>query len=371
MVDKRLNKLAKVLVNYSLRLKKGDFFLIDSHTVSEPLVKEVFKEALLVGANPIITPLNAHPYEECNEILLKYGSDEQISFVNPASRLLVDKIDAFLTIWGDLNTKSLNNIDPAKMKLRSKARKEVQETYMRRMGDGSLRWCGTQYPTYAAAMDADMSLSEYEEFVFSAGYINTDDPESEWKRIHEHQQKYVDFLNGKSKIEVKAKDTHLTIDVSGREWINCDGRVNFPDGEVFTSPVENSINGHIRFSYPAIYMEREVEDVTLEFKDGVVVSAKAKKGEDFLNEILHTDEGASRVGEFAIGTNYNITKFTKNMLFDEKIGGTIHMAVGASIMEAGGKNVSAIHWDMLCDMKDGGEIYADGELFYKDGKFLI
>ncbi len=366
MVDPRIAKLAKVLVNYSLKLKKGDLFVIEGYTICEPLALEVYKEALAAGANPILMPI----FEEFKEILLRNGSEEQIAYSNPITLETMKKADALLTIWAETNTKSLTSIDPIKLNLMAKGRKQIMEVFHERLEKGEMRWCGTQYPTYASAMDANMSLAEYEEFVFGSGYMDSVDPTKEWLRIHDEQQRLVDYLNTKKKIKVKSKDTHLTFSTEGRKWENCDGTVNFPDGEVFTSPVEDSMNGHVRFSYPAIYMNREVEDVELTFENGRVVSAKAKKDEAFLNEILKTDDGAKAVGEFAIGTNYNIKQFTKNTLFDEKIGGTIHIAVGASVGETGGKNKSAIHWDMICDMHEG-EIYADGELFYKDGKWII
>ncbi len=367
MRDSRIEKMAKVLVNYSLNLQKGETFAIGANTVTEPLMLAVYKEALLAGANPIMVPIIA----DAAELLLKHGTDEQLECVNPIERLLFEDFDAILTIWGEENTKALSNVDPSKISKRSKARADIIKTYMERMGSGKLKWCGTQFPTYSAAMDADMSLMEYEDFVFGACFIDCEDPVAEWKKFHDIQEKYVEYLNTKSHFEVKSKDSHITFSTQGRKWNNCDGRVNFPDGEIYTSPVEDSINGVVRFSFPAVYMNREVEDVELTFKDGKVVKATAKKGEDFLNSVLDTDEGARMVGEFAIGTNNNIKKFTKNILFDEKLGGTIHIAVGGGFPEIGGKNVSAIHWDLICDMKDGGEIYADGELFYKEGKFLI
>jgi len=367
LADIRISKLAKLLVNYSLRLKKGDTFVIQSKIACTPLVKEVYKEALIAGAHPIVF---VNP-EDLNEILYKYGSDEQISYVPPYSIDLIKNIDAFLTIWGEYNTKSLTNIDPAKMKIRSQALGEYNKIFMERIGDGSLRWCGTEFPTNGCAMDAEMSLSEYEDFVYGAGHIDADDPVAHWKKVHDEQQRLVEILNTKSEFEVISKDTHLKLSTKGRTWENCDGRVNFPDGEIFTSPVEDSMNGYIRYTYPAIYGGREVEDIRLTFKDGKVVDAKASKGEDYLLQMLDIDNGSRYVGEFAIGTNYDIKKFTKNILFDEKIGGTIHIAIGAGMPECGGKNVSSLHWDMICGMQDGGEIYADGELIYKDGKFII
>lgn len=367
MVDSRITKFAKVLVNYSLGLKKGDFFVIEGSTVSEPLLKEVYKEAILAGANPM---MNAS-IEGLSEMMLKLGSDEQITYIDPTKKVIFDQANALLTVWGSHNTKSLVNVDPAKLSLQSKSRSELFNKLLHRIGTKDIAWCGTQFPTYSAAMDANMSLTEYEDFLFEACHLNSDDPVAEWKKVYDEQERLVQILDTKKHIEFKSKDTNLSMDIAGRKWINCDGKENFPDGEIFTSPIENSINGHIRFTYPAIHMANEVEDVELTFKDGKVVKATAKKGEEFLKRILATDEGASMVGEIAIGTNYNIKNFTKNILFDEKLGGTIHLAVGASLPETGGLNVSSIHWDMICDMKDGGEIYADGELIYKDGKFVV
>ncbi len=216
-----------------------------------------------------------------------------------------------------------------------------------------------------------MSLAEYEDFVFQACFVGKPDPVAEWRRVAKEQERIVNYLNAKKTIKVEGKDTDLTVAVSGRKWINCCGLRNMPDGEVFTGPVEDSAQGRIRYSYPAIYGGKEVVDVRLEFKDGKVTEARAEKGEDLLQAMIAMDEGAKRIGEFAIGTNYGVQRFTKNTLFDEKIGGTIHLALGFSIPESGGVNQSGIHWDMVCDLKEGGRIFADGEKFYEDGKFLI
>ncbi|MDD2482041.1 MAG: aminopeptidase [Lutispora sp.] len=367
MADIRISKLAKLLVNYSLRLQKGETVMIQSKISCAPLVREVYKEALIAGAHPIIF----NSLEDHAEILFKYGTDEQLSYVPPHSIDLIKTVNAHLTIWGEENTKALTNIDPVKMKLRSQAMTEYSKIHMARIGSGSLKWCGTQFPTNGSAMDAEMSLAEYEDFVYEAGHIDSDDPVDHWIKVHEEQERLVKILNTKSDFEIIAKDTHLKLSTKGRTWENCDGKVNFPDGEVFTSPVEDSMNGHVRYTYPAVYNGREVEDINLTFKDGKVVEAKAAKGEDYLLQMLDIDEGAKLVGEFAIGTNYDIKNFTKNILFDEKIGGTIHIALGAGMPECGSKNESSLHWDMICDMKDGGEIFADGELIYKDGKLLI
>ena len=215
-----------------------------------------------------------------------------------------------------------------------------------------------------------MSLSDYEDFVYAACKVDQDDPIAAWKQQRAKQQHIVDFLNTRKQIRIVAPDTDLSYGVAGRQWINCYGDNNFPDGEVFTGPEENSAEGYIRYSFPAIYMGREVNDIRLWFEKGKVVKATADKGEELLHSLIAMDEGAAFLGEVAFGTNYGIQHFSRNMLFDEKIGGTVHLALGAGYPESGSVNKSGLHWDMLCDMRQGGEAYADGELFYKDGQFL-
>ncbi|WP_103896650.1 aminopeptidase [Caloramator fervidus] len=366
-MDRRIEKLADVLLNYSLKIKKGDKLLISGGEATLPLIKAVYKKAIELGAFPQVDI----GIEDLTEMLLKYGSEEQITYVPESQKRAFETVDAILTIWGDVNTRFLTNVDASKMKLRSRGRKELMEIFHKRMANKELRWCGTQFPTHANAQEASMSLSEYEDFVYGAGFIYEDDPVARWMQIKKEQEKICEYLNKKETLRIVSKDTDITMSIKGRKWINCCGEENFPDGEVFTSPVEDSVNGYIRFSFPGIYAGREIEDIYLEFKDGKVVKAKAAKGEDLLLELLETDEGAKFLGEVAIGTNYGIQKFTKNMLFDEKIGGTIHLAIGRAFPEAGGKNMSSIHWDMLCDMKEEGKIYADGELIYEKGQFLI
>jgi aminopeptidase len=264
----------------------------------------------------------------------------------------------------------LSNIDPAKTRVRADARKEISDIFHQRAAEGKLRWTGLTYPANGEAQEAAMSLPEFEDFVYASCFVDKKDPIAEWRKIGKEQDRICKFLNQKDKVRIVGEDTDLTLSVKGRKWINCCGLLNMPDGEVGASPIENSANGTVRFTYPAIYDGREVEDISLTFKNGKVIKASAAKGEDLLKEILKV-KNADRLGETAIGTNYGITKFTKNIGFDEKMGGTIHMALGASYPESGGLNKSGIHWDILKDMKKDGEIYADKELFYKNGKFLI
>ncbi|MCY6370871.1 aminopeptidase [Clostridium ganghwense] len=366
MSDPRLNKLAKLLVNYSAEVKKGDFVLVQCEDVAEPWMVEVVKETIKAGAH-VETVLTSH---EVSQAKLKYSSDEQLQEENFIQKTALEKADVWLTAWGTKNTKANSNVDSKKIQLSTKGATSWRKIYSEKMGDGSLRWCGTQFPTYADAQEANMSLSEYEDFVYGAGLLDSEDPVAEWKKISAYHERWIKYLNDKKELHIISEGTDIKVNMAGRNWINCDGKVNFPDGEIFTSPVEDGINGHITFSFPGIYAGKEIEGISLEVKEGKVVKATAKKGEELLKTLLETDEGASRFGEVAIGTNYGIKNFTRNMLFDEKIGGTIHMAIGDSMPEAGGKNKSVIHWDMLCDMRDGGKIYADGELFYENGKLM-
>ncbi|MDF2882695.1 MAG: aminopeptidase [Clostridiaceae bacterium] len=366
MVDIRLNKLAKLLVNYSAKVKPGDFVLVSCEDVAEPWMAEIVKEAIKAGAH-VETILESHTVKENK---LKYSSPEQLKQENLILKYALEKAHVWLSAWGTRNTKANSNIDSEIIKLSAIGAKSWRKVYSEGMGNGTLRWCGTQFPTYADAQEASMSLSEYEDFVYGAGLLNSDEPVKEWEKVSANQERWVKYLNLKKQLHIVSQETDIVVGINNRKWINCDGKVNFPDGEIFTSPEENNINGVITFSFPGIYMGKEIQGIKLKIVNGKVDHATAEKGEDLLNTLLTIDEGASRFGEVAIGTNYGINKFTRNMLFDEKIGGTIHMAIGDSMPEAGGLNRSNIHWDMLCDMRQCGKIYADGELFYENGQFI-
>jgi aminopeptidase len=367
MIDERLKRWAATLLEYSLELRKGQLFMIVAEPVSASLVYEVYREALRRGAHPytnIILP-------ELAEIFLKNASDRQLRYTSPVMWTEIKSIDAVLHIRGGENTKSLSNVDPKAQARMQAARLPLRKIYSRRDTQGKLRWCLTQYPTYASAQDAHMSLAEYEDFVLKACFLDKRDPVAAWRKLSKDQERIVRFLNRVDRIRVEALDTDLTLRVKGRRWVNSDGHKNFPSGEVFTSPLERSAEGRVRYTYPAVYTGREVEDVRLEFKKGKVVKYSAARGEDFLGQMIKMDKGSCYLGEFAIGTNYGIKKATCNILFDEKIGGSFHMALGNSYGETGGKNVSSLHWDMICDLKKGGRITADGKVFYENGKFLI
>lgn len=367
MKDPRIIKLADLLVNYSVKVQPGDWVLITGHMAAEPLISEVLRAVLQAGGNPQ-TLMGS---DDLGEYKLKYASDEQIKWISPTTKMLYEDMDVLISLQAFDNTRHMSGIDPKKQQLLGQATQELMQVYMERSASGDLRWTLTQFPCPAYAQDADMSLSDYEDFVYSATYCDKDDPIAEWTRIHDEQQKVVDWLNGRKQVTVKSPHADLSLSIEGRTFINSDGKKNMPSGEVFTGPVEDSANGWVEYTYPAIRQGKEVDGIRLEFKDGKVVKASAKKNEEYLLAMLDSDEGARYLGEFAIGTNYGIQKFTRSILYDEKIGGSFHMALGAGYPETGSKNVSAIHWDMICDIREDSEIRVDGDLLYKDGKFMI
>lgn len=367
MRDPRLTKLAQVLVGYSVAVKPGDLVRIQGAPITEPLALEVYREVLRRGGHALVRLVP----EDCSEILLKEGTEQQLAYVNPLLLHEFETIDCSISFWGSSNTKSLTNVDPARQALAGRARRPLLDKMLKRAAAGELRWCGTEYPTAAAAQDAEMSLAEYEDFVFNAGLLNAPDPAAAWQEVHDRQQRVCDALQGAREIRFTSPEgTDLTLGVEGRVWVNCDGHENFPDGEVFTGPVEDATRGVVYISFPAVYQSREVHGIRLEFRDGRVVDASAQKGEEFLIQMLDQDPGARILGESAIGCNYAITRYMKNTLFDEKIGGTFHIALGAAYPETGGKNESALHWDVVGDLRQGGRIEVDGQTISENGRFL-
>ena len=367
MADPRIEKLAELLVSYSVSVKPDDKVAILSPNVAQPLTNAIFARVLQAGGHPIIMPRSM----DTIELLYRYGSQKQLEYIHEGQRLITEKYDVRIVILGDENTKTLSQVDPAKMVIYDKARTDLMKTMMRRSASGELRWTLAPYPTNAFAQDADMSLTEYEDFLYKACMPDQNDPVGYWKNFSAGQERIIKWLKGKDKVHLTGPETDLWLSVSGRTFINCSGKFNMPDGEVFTGPVEDSAEGHVYFSYPAIEAGREVTGVRLWFNKGMVVKATAEKNEDFLLKTLDTDAGARYLGEFAIGTNEGITRFSRQILFDEKIGGSFHMALGAGYPETGSKNESAIHWDMVCDLRKGGEIRVDDQLLYRDGKFVI
>jgi len=373
MTDPRMSNLAKLLVQYSVAVQPGEFVNIryfGSLIAGMPMIAEVFREVLRAGGNPHI---QIHPAftEEIGYLFFKEATDDQISFVDPTADLLVKEVDCEVAIACDTNTRYLAQIDPERHTLRRRAAKELTELFWERCGRGELRWVYSGFPSTGQAQDAEMSLEEYEDFVYAATHADSGDAVERWNATREQQENLVAWLDGKEMIVISGDGVDLEMSVKGRKFINCCGQGNMPDGEIFTGPIEESVNGRVKFSYPSNWYGAEVHGVELYFENGKVVEAHADKNEAFLLETLKTDEGACYLGELGIGTNYRIDKFTGNILFDEKIGGTIHLALGAGIPESGSKNKSTIHWDLLTDMRNGGTITVDGELFYESGQFKI
>jgi aminopeptidase len=358
--------MAQTIAQYSVNLKPGERFLILTSVPGLPLAREVYREAMALGALPAVRTM--HP--ELDELLYRHGSDEQLRFVPEYEKQELESLNARLVIRGDENVMTLAGVEPARLTIGRQARRPLLERMMARKAAGELKNCLTQYPTNGSAQEAGMSLADYEEFVFRACFADRPDPIAAWRELSKEQQKYVDFLNNVKTLRVEGPGTDLSLSVEGRKWVNSDGKANFPSGEVFTGPVEDSVNGRIRFDVPTLFSGKVVEGIELEFKAGRAVGASATRGDDMLQSALDTDERSRYLGEFAFGLNYGIARATRNILFDEKIGGTIHLAVGAGYPETGSRNRSAIHWDMIKDMKQG-RVAADGKLVYEGGKFTV
>lgn len=370
MSDPRISNLARILVEHSVDVQPGHTVHIGCWPYAPralPYVREITRAVLRAGGQPMI---DLEP-EFFEGLLLTNGDDAQLAFVDPRLMLLARDIDRSIVLTCEENTHRLSGVDPQRQAQRAKSFAEYHEITNRRTAEGSLRWVLTLVPTSGYAQDAEMSLEAYEDFFFKATFADSDKPIERWVQLQEFQAGLVSWLEGRKQVEIKGPHADLTLSIEGRPFINCYGDANLPDGEIFTAPVEDSAHGWIRFTYPAIYRGREVAGVELQFEKGKVVKATAEKEEALLHATLDMDEGARFLGEFGIGTNKGIDRFTKNSLFDEKIGGTIHLALGFGYPESGSKNLSALHWDMICDMQDGGQILVDGELFYDAGEFLI
>lgn len=362
-----LEKYAALLVNYCLEVKATDKVYIRSTTLGEPLVREVYRLAMRKGA---IVEVGFEMRSHNSIFFQEAQNDRQLTYVPIQYKNAIENFDAYLYIRAPYNTREDQSIDQAKLKKRQSAHTAIQKTYFDRTGSKALRRSLCQFPTQANAQEAGMGLEEYEDFIYNACNLFSDDPAAEWLKVRREQQTIVDYLNQCQRIHYKGENVDVSFSCEGRTWINSDGTTNMPSGEVYTSPVEDSVNGHVHFSLPATYQGNTVEGATLWVKDGYIEKWEAKAGKAFLDYIFSL-KGTRRFGEAAVGTNYNINKITRNILFDEKIGGTVHLAIGQSYNQCGGKNVSPIHWDMITEMHNGGMIFADGEKIYENGKFLI
>jgi len=355
MSDPRIVRLADILINHSLKVKKGEKVLINvTSELAKPLVLEVYKKALKAGAHPTVNIA----FEEMTEVFHRMASRTQLHHF-PTVRLFEAKdVDCVVNIRAPLNKRALSSVAPKRIAERSKVLEPISDIIVNKK-----RWVLCNFPTNAAAQEADMGLEEYEDFLYKATNID-------WEKIKREEMRLKGILDRGETIRLIGPETDLTLSIKGRKAIPCYGERNIPDGEVFLSPLEDSAEGHIYYDLPAIYQGKEVSGIRLVFKKGKVVEASAEKNQGFLLTMLDTDKGARFLGEVGIGMNYGIKRFSKDILFDEKIGGTVHLAIGRSYERAGGKNRSAIHWDMIKDLRKGGAIYVDGRLIQKDGRFV-
>jgi aminopeptidase len=366
VTDPRVARLARLIVDYSLELRERQILRIDAPDAAAPLALELYRAALAAGGFPYANL----SVDGLLEILLETGSEEQLAYVSPLQWYEIETIGALATIWSETNTRSLSRVDPDRQARYLGAHRQLSNRRWERISAGEMRWCGTLFPTHAHAQDAEMSLERYEDFVYSACHVDEDDPAAHWRLVAASLRARAEELESARELRIVGPDTDLRVGIEGRKWIAADGRYNMPDGEVFTSPLEMETEGEIRYTFPAIYHGREVEDVRLRFEGGRVVAAEAARGEDYLRSLLDMDDGARVLGEVAFGLNYEIDRFTRNILFDEKIGGTMHLALGSAFPQAGGANTSGLHWDMICDLRADGEVYVDGELVWKTGRFV-
>jgi len=367
MRDPRVERLAELITGYFLGLAPGQVVRIDAEELATPLATALHRSSLRRGALPYlkISPAGL------DEILLTEGNEDQLAFIPETERVQTEQLDAWVVIWATSNTRALTRIDPERRRIHLAAHYRMINRRWQRIAAGELAFCGTSFPTQAHAQDAEMSLARYEDFAYGACHVDgSDDPIAHWESVSAELAARARQLDGVRDLRIVGPDADLRLSVEGRPWIASDGKHNMPDGEVFTSPVETATEGEIHFAFPSIFQGREVENVRLRFEGGRVVHAEASAGEDYLRALIATDEGAGVLGEVAFGLNYEIDRFTRDILFDEKIGGTMHLALGGGFDEAGTQNTSDLHWDLICDLREDGEVYADGELVWRAGSFL-
>jgi aminopeptidase len=365
--DPRVESLARILARYSTEVKEGETCVIEGSTAGEPLIAAVYEEVLKAGGLPIVSM----SLQGQLPAFYEHASDAQLEWVSPIAEWVAEEAVCRIAIGADTNTRELSGVDPERQTKRRAASRRLMEVMMRRSAEGDHRWVYTLFPTEAYAADAEMSLARFEDFYFSACLADDRDSVGAWARESKECTRLAGWIEGHEEVRVTAPGTDIRLGIAGRKFIAADGKRNMPDGEFFTAPVEDSVEGEVSFHLPAMVGGREVAGVRLRFESGKVVDATAERGEEFLISLLDTDEGARRLGELGIGTNYAIDRGTRDVLLDEKIGGTVHMAVGACYPECGGENESAVHTDLVCDLRDGGRIEVDGEPFQDSGRFVV
>jgi aminopeptidase len=360
-------KWASVLVHYSTNVQPGDKVLITGGVAAEPLLRAVYREVIAAGGFPTLLPT----FPEWPGDLLRLGNDDQLSYISPIDRFGRIEADVMIRIAAETNARMPSDVPAGRIAHMRAAQRDLSGRMMQRAASGELRWSLTMFPTPAVAQDADMSTEELFEVLIGMCFLDQDDPVACWNDLHDRQQRLIDWLTPRDEIHITGPDTDLRMRVGGRTWNNSDGKRNFPSGEIFTGPVEDSVEGHIRFSFPVVTGGREISDIRLRFAAGKVVEASAGRNEDALIAALDTDDGSRYLGEIAFGTNFGLDRFTKQILLDEKIGGTCHMAIGAGYPDTGSLNKSAVHWDMIADIRRGGRVTVDGEPFLVDGTYLL
>lgn len=367
MPDPRVLKLAQILVRYSTRVTEGETCLIEGPTAAEPLIAAVYDEVMKAGGNPVLSMV----FDSQPESFFRHASDDQLEWISPLSEWAADEADCRIVIGADTNTRALSSIPPDRQTKRQAATRSLIDKVMKRSAEGDHRWVYTLYPTNAYASDAEMSLTDFEEFYYGACLADAEDPLTAWEEASRETKRLAEVVTGHSEARITGEGTDLTLGVEGRSFIPCFGDRNMPDGEFFTGPVEDATEGVVSFHLPAMVAGREVGGVRFRFEAGKIVDASAERGEEFLIELIDTDEGARRLGEFGIGTNYRIDRGTRDVLLDEKMGGTVHLAVGAAYPESGGVNESAVHTDLVCDLRQGGRLEVDGKLLLENGQFKL
>lgn len=368
MTDIRAQKFAQIIVDYSTRVQPGERVAITGTTEALPVVRELYRTVLQRGAYPhLLIDL-----DDWEEILFANASDETLSFTPLFHKMAFEEFDVLIKLRSEANTRALTSVDPARQNRYQRVLGGLIKSQFERGASGKLRWMSTQAPTHAYAMEAEMGFEEYQDYFYRGCYADpqTADPVAKWREVQASQQRYIDIIQGHDQVHLCGPNVDLKLSIQGRKWNNACGEHNLPDGEIYTGPVEDSVNGWVRFSYPAVYLGQVVSGVKFTFENGKVVNATAEHNQDYMLSVLNTDAGARYVGEFAIGLNYQMNRSTKSILLDEKIGGSFHMAVGAGYPETGSVNKSAVHWDMICDMKHDAEIVADGEVIYRNGEFV-
>ena len=361
MLDDLVDRWATLLVDYCLRVAPGETILIASELAARPLIEACFREVVRRGAHPIVRV----ELPGLAEFFVENAGDAQLAHLSPVSVREAEVADGRIRISAGTDTRSMRGVDPRRQAIVDRARSPLRELA------GKKRWVLTQYPTSAYAADAGMAMADYEAYVASAMFLDRQDPVAAWQALGRRQAGLVEFMSGVSEVRIEGDGTDITLSVAGRTWINSDGRRNMPSGEIFTGPIETSARGKLRCSFPVCRGGRELVGIALEFVDGKVVSARAEEGEEYLRSMLDLDPGARYLGELGIGLNAGIDRFTGSILYDEKIGGTVHLALGNSYPETGGVNKSALHWDLILDLREGGRVTADGKLAMEDGRWLV